>query len=135
MIRSVSKKSGRQVAKEIGITARTLTEWEKKPVPKSTRPHNFRKREAPERYAELKEKVVDFGQELKSWGRNKIQYLMTIANVNIRIAMVGRMLSELIKEGRVKSDFGTFAKVGLVARKSFSNLKLPNKHKFSPVSS
>ena len=135
MIRAGSKKSGRQVAKKISITARTLTEWEKKPVPESTRPHNFRKREAPERYAELREKVVDFRQELKSWGRNKIHYLMTIANVSIRLAMVGRMLSELNKEGRVKSYFGTLAKVGSVARISFSNLKLPNKLKFSPVSS
>ena len=109
-IRSCSNKSGREAAKEIGIPVRTLYEWKKKPVPESTRPHNFRKRKDPERYAELKDKVLDFRNERKSWGRHKIQYLMTVANFSISVAMVGRMLSELIKEGLVKSYYGTFAK-------------------------
>ena len=109
-MRSGSKKSGRQAAEDIGISVRTLYEWEKKPIPESNRPHNFCKREDPKRYAELRKKVLDFRRKQKSWGRSKIQYLMTLANHSISVAMVGRMLSELIQDGLIKSYFGTCAK-------------------------
>ena len=102
---------------------RALYEWEKKPVPESTRPHNFRKREDPKRYAELRKKVLDFRREQESWGRSKIQYLMTVANHSISVAMVGRMLSEFIQDALIKSYFGTCA--NLAALRPYRRALMP----------
>lgn len=38
------KLSAEDAAKVVGVPVRTLYEWKRKPIPESTRPHNFRTR-------------------------------------------------------------------------------------------
>ena len=101
-------------AKIVGIPERTLYSWQKKPVPESTRPHNVRTRRNQECYDKLKQQVLKFRNENKSWGGMKIHARLEAVDHGLDMAvnrsMVCRIISELIREKKIKSYYsGTFA--------------------------
>ena len=100
-----------KAAKALGYSKSTLLRWRKDPVPKSTRPHNVRSKKDQKRYEMLKERVYELRVINETWGRNKIHYTMTkVLRFKISVSMVGRMIRELIKSGRISSYFGRFTR-------------------------
>ena len=98
-------------AKKVGIPVRTLYSWEKKPIPESTRPHNVRTRADQRRYKNLRDRVLKLRLKHPTWGRVKLHAFMEKSGVNVYRSMVGRIISELIKEREIASYFsGKFAK-------------------------
>ncbi len=98
-------------AKAIGIPYSTLNRWRKEPIPKSTRPHNVRSREDQSCYDKLKAIVLKIRKKWQAWGGAKIQRFLHLQGITISCAMVCRMISELIREKKIKSYYGSkFAK-------------------------
>ena len=98
-------------AKKVGIPVRTLYEWKRKPIPESTRPHNTRTRADQRRYKKLRDLVLKLRTKWPTWGRDKLYEFLTRRGVNVCRSMVGRIISELIKEREIASYFsGKFAK-------------------------
>ena len=106
------KLSAEDAAKVVGVPVRTLYEWKRKPIPESTRPHNFRTRENQKEYDDLKELVLKLREKQNSWGGNKIHaFFKHFGNLTTSRSMVGRIISELIREKKIKSNYSeTFAK-------------------------
>ena len=90
---------------------RTLYEWKRKPIPESTRPHNVRNRADQRRYTKLRRVVLKLRTKWPTWGRDKLYEFLSRRGVNVCRSMVGRIISELIREREVASCLsGKFAK-------------------------
>ena len=100
-----------KAAKVLKKSKSTILRWRKDPIPKSTRPHNVRSKKDQKRYERLKDKVYELRLIHATWGREKIHYKMTkVLRFKISVSMVGRMIQELIKSGRISSYFGRFTR-------------------------
>ena len=108
------RKSGstaEEAAEQTGIPVRTLYEWKRKPIPGSTRPHHVRTRENQKQYEEQKTEVYKLRMKFRSWGGKKLQTYMENLGHEIKVSKVCRIISELIREKKIKSYYsGTFAK-------------------------
>ncbi len=106
-----SGRTAEDAAEQVGIPVRTLYAWKRKPIPESTRPHKVRTRENQEQYDEQKNKVYEFRKKFKSWGGKKLHTYMERLGYEIKRSKVCRIISELIREKKIKSYYsGTFAK-------------------------
>ena len=85
----------------------------KKSVHESTRPHNVRTRREQEWYDRIKEQVLELREENKSWGGAKILAQLVVLDHGLNMAinrlMECRIISELIRENKIKSYYETVA--------------------------
>ena len=131
-LRKIEGKTSPAAAEIVGIPERTLYSWQKKPVPESTRPHNVRTRRNQEFYDKLKEQVLEIRKENESWGGMKIHARFEAIDhgldMVINRSMVCRIISELIREKKIKSYYS-----GKFAKPRSNEVETPPRHHAIPV--
>jgi putative transposase len=101
--------SADEAARAVGASRSTLDRWRKRAVPQSRRPRRLRKPNRPEGLAAAVERLrLDFPM----WGKAKIGPLIRELGFAVSDATVGRILSELIKRGRVPAVSALLRKIG-----------------------
>jgi putative transposase len=89
-----------EAAAAVGVPASTLYRWRKDAAPKSRRPHRLRK---PDRPPALRAAVEQLRLDNPFWGKAKIAPVLKKQGFQTSEATVGRILSDLIRRGRVHS--------------------------------
>ena len=88
-----------QAARAVGVPRSTLYRWERRPEPRSRRPHRTRpKTWSPALVALVERLRLDYPM----WGRAKIGPLVRAEGFAVSDATVGRILASLVKRGLVQ---------------------------------
>ena len=90
--------SSKAAAAAVGVSRSTLGRWRKRAAPLSRRPHRVR---SPNRPQGLAAEVERLRLDFPMWGKSKIGPIVRELGFAVSDATVGRILSELIKRGRV----------------------------------
>ena len=90
--------SGEDAAKAVGHPRSTLYRWEKKPEPKSRRPHRLRR---PAWSSPLVQAVEALRADNPMWGKRKLAVLLGREGFQVSVSTVGRILKHLVQRGVV----------------------------------
>ena len=101
--------SAAQAAQVVGASRSTLDRWRKRATPHSRRPRRLRR---PNRPAGLAGAVERLRLDFPMWGKAKIGPLVRELGFAVSDATVGRILSDLIKRGRVAAAPDLVRKIG-----------------------
>jgi putative transposase len=98
-----------RAAQVVGVSRSTLDRWRRRATPLSRRPHRLRGSSRPEGLAAEVERLrLDFPM----WGKSKIGPIVRELGFAVSDATVGRILSALIKRGRVPAVPALLRKIG-----------------------
>jgi putative transposase len=98
-----------RAAQVVGVSRSTLDRWRKRAMPHSRRPRRVR---GPNRPPGLAAAVERLRLDFPMWGKAKIGPLVRELGFAVSDATVGRILSELIKRGRVPAAPDLLRKIG-----------------------
>ena len=101
--------SSKAAAAAVGVPRSTLGRWRKRTAPLSRRPHRVR---SPNRPQGLAAEVERLRLDFPMWGKSKIGPIVRELGFAVSDATVGRILSELIKRGRVPAVPALLRKIG-----------------------
>ena len=101
--------SSKAAAAAVGVPRSTLGRWRKRTAPLSRRPHRVR---SPNRPPGLAAEVERLRLDFPMWGKSKIGPIVRELGFAVSDATVGRILSELIKRGRVPAVPALLRKIG-----------------------
>lgn len=88
-----------QAARAVGVSRATLYRWQKRPEPRSRRPHRLRRNSWPPALVGAVERLR---RDFPMWGRAKLGPLLRADGFAVSDSTVGRILESLVRRGAIE---------------------------------